>query len=94
MDIVGLILHVSIEGATKGRIMDKAYLTVLQLKDYLFLLLENGLLRYGKGNGIYKTTERGLRMLDVYNNINEHTGRITWSWQRGVHLQNEMNSQN
>ena len=36
MDIVGLILEVAIEGATKGRIMDKAYLTVLQMKDYLF----------------------------------------------------------
>ena len=94
MDIVGLILHTSIEGATKGRIMDKAYLTVLQLKDYLFLLLENGLLSYGKGTGIYKTTERGLRMLDVYNDINEHTGQSTWSWKRGVHLQSEMNSQN
>ena len=94
MDIVGLILEVAIEGATKGRIMDKAYLTVLQLKDYLFLLLENGLLSYGKGTGIYKTTERGLRILDVYNDINEHTGQSTGNWKRSVHLQNEMNSQN
>ena len=50
--------------------MDKAYLTVLQLKDYLFLLLENGLLCYGKGTGMYKTTGKGLRMLAVYNDIN------------------------
>ena len=70
MDIVGLILEVAIEGATKGKIMNKAYLTVLQLQDYLFLLLENGLLCYGKGTGIYKTTEKGLRMLTVYNDIN------------------------
>jgi predicted transcriptional regulator len=70
MDIVGLILEVSIEGITKGRIMDKAYLTVLQLKDCLFLLLENGLLCYKKGTGMYKTTEKGLRMLAVYNDIN------------------------
>jgi predicted transcriptional regulator len=70
MDIVGLILEVAIEGATKGRIMDKAYLTVLQLKDYLFLLLENGLLCYGKGTGMYKTTGKGLRMLADYNDIN------------------------
>jgi predicted transcriptional regulator len=70
MDIVGLILEVSIERATKGRIMDKAYLTVLQLKDCLFLLLENGLLCYKKGTGMYKTTEKGLRMLAVYNDIN------------------------
>jgi predicted transcriptional regulator len=70
MDIVGLILEVAIEGATKGKITNKAYLTVLQLKDYLFLLLENGLLCYGKGSSMYKTTEKGLRMLAVYNDIN------------------------
>ena len=75
MDIVGLILEVAIEGATKGRIMDKAYLTVLQLKDYLFLLLENGLLCYGKGTGIYKTTEKGLRMLENYNLISKQMGQ-------------------
>lgn len=68
MDIVGLILKV--EGATKGGIMDKASLTVIQLKDYLFLLLENGLLCYGKGTSMYKTAEKGLRMLDVYSGIN------------------------
>ena len=70
MDIVGLILKVSIEGATKGRIMDKASLTVIQLKDYLFLLLENGLLCYGKGIGMYKIIEKGLRMLGVFSGIN------------------------
>ena len=70
MDIVRLILKVSIEGATKGRTIDKASLTVIQLKDYLFLLLENGLLCYGKGIGIYKIVEKGLRMLGVYSGIN------------------------
>ena len=74
MDIVRLILKVSIEGATKGRTIDKASLTVIQLKDYLFLLLENGLLCYGKGIGIYKTTEKGLRMLKNYNLISKQMG--------------------
>ena len=75
MDIVGLILKVSMEGATKGRIMDKVSLTVIQLKDYLFLLLENGLLCYGKGTGIYKTTEKGLRILKNYNLISTQMGQ-------------------
>jgi len=70
MDIVGLILKVSIEVATKGRTIDKASLTVIQLKDYLFLLLENGLLCYGKGIGMYKIIEKGLRMLGVFSGIN------------------------
>ena len=76
VDIVSLILEVAIEGATKGRIMDKAYLTVLQLKDYLFLLLENGLLSYGKGTGIYKTTEKGIRLLKNYNLISTKLAQI------------------
>ena len=70
MDIVGLILEAAIEGATKAKIMDLVYLSILQAKDYLFVLLENGLLCYGKGTGMYKTTEKGLRMLDVYSGIN------------------------
>ena len=60
-------------------------MTVLHLKDYLFLLLENGLLSDGKSTGIYKTTERGLRILEVYNDINEHTGQSNGNWKRGVH---------
>jgi predicted transcriptional regulator len=89
MDIVGLILEVAIEGATKGRIMDRVYLTVLQMKDYLFLLLENGLLCYEKGTGIYKTTEKGLRMLAVYNDNNEHIGQSAGGRKRSVSFQKE-----
>jgi predicted transcriptional regulator len=75
MDIVGLILEAAIEGATKAKIMDLVYLSILQAKDYLFVLLENGLLCYGKGTGIYKTTEKGLRMLETYNLISKQMGQ-------------------
>jgi predicted transcriptional regulator len=75
MDIVGLILEAATEGATKAKIMDLVYLSILQAKDYLFVLLENGLLCYGKGTGIYKTTEKGLRMLETYNLISKQMGQ-------------------
>jgi predicted transcriptional regulator len=75
MDIVGLILEAAIEGATKAKIMDLVHLSILQAKDYLFVLLENGLLCYGKGTGIYKTTEKGLRMLETYNLISKQMGQ-------------------
>jgi predicted transcriptional regulator len=75
LDIVGLILEAAIEGATKAKIMDLVYLSILQAKDYLFVLLENGLLCYGKGTGIYKTTEKGLRMLETYNLISKQMGQ-------------------
>jgi predicted transcriptional regulator len=89
MDIVGLILEAAIAGATKAKIMDLAYLSILQAKDYLFVLLENGLLCYGKGTGIYKTTEKGLRMLAVYNDINEHIGQSAGGRKRSVSFQKE-----
>jgi len=76
MDIVGLILEVAIAGTTKAKIMNRAYLSIPQMKDYLFDLLENGLLCYGKGIGIYKTTEKGLRLLNLYNHINEQIGQV------------------
>jgi predicted transcriptional regulator len=75
MDIVGLILEAAIEGATKAKIMALVYLSILQAKDYLFVLLENGLLCYGKGTGIYKTTEKGLIMLKNYNLISKQMGQ-------------------
>jgi predicted transcriptional regulator len=74
MDIVGLILEAAIAGATKAKIMDLVYLSIVQAKDYLFVLLENGLLCYGKGNGIYKTTEKGLRVLKNYNLFSKQMG--------------------
>jgi predicted transcriptional regulator len=74
MDIVGLILEAATAGATKAKIMDLVYLSIVQAKDYLFVLLENGLLCYGKGNGIYKTTEKGLRVLKNYNLFSKQMG--------------------
>jgi predicted transcriptional regulator len=75
MDIVGLILEAATEGATKAKIMDSVYISILQAKDYLFVLWENGLLYYGKGTGIYKTTEKGLRMLKNYNLVSKQMGQ-------------------
>ncbi|MFL6431808.1 MAG: winged helix-turn-helix domain-containing protein, partial [Nitrososphaeraceae archaeon] len=41
-DIVGLILEAANGGATKTRIMYKAFLSYAQLKEYLTVLLEKG----------------------------------------------------
>ena len=54
------------------------------------LVIRKWITKLWKGTGIYKTTER----VDVYNDINEHTGQSTGNWKRRVHLQNEMNFQN
>ena len=61
MDIVGLVLEAAIGGATKAKIMDWAYLSILQSKDYLFVLLENGLLCYGKGTWDIRDNRKGIK---------------------------------
>ena len=58
-------------GSTKTKIMYKAYLSFAQLKEYLSLLIEKGLLEYEEGRANYRTTEKGLRMLQMCNQIND-----------------------
>ncbi|HEX7033392.1 MAG TPA: winged helix-turn-helix domain-containing protein [Nitrososphaera sp.] len=70
-DIVATILEAARGGATKTRIMYSAYLSYAQLKEYLSILLENGLLDYEEGELKYKTTQKGLRFMKIYNEIGE-----------------------
>ena len=51
--------------------MYKAYLSYAQLKEYLSVLLENGLLEYQEGELKYKTTDKGLRFMRTYDEIGE-----------------------
>ncbi|MGB6529136.1 MAG: winged helix-turn-helix domain-containing protein [Candidatus Nitrosopolaris sp.] len=50
--------------------MYKAYLSFNQLREYLTLLVENGLIEYEVGQ-TYRTTEKGMRVLDIQNEIDE-----------------------
>jgi predicted transcriptional regulator len=68
-DISVLILEAANGGATKTKIMYKAFLTYLQLKEYLTMLSENGLLEFEEETQNYRTTEKGLRLLQIYNRV-------------------------
>ncbi len=70
-DITGLILEAANGGATKTKIMYKAFLSFAQLREYLSMLVEKGLIEYEEGLAKYRTTEKGLRMLQMCNEINE-----------------------
>ena len=70
-DIVGLILEAANGGATKTKIMYKAFLSYAQLKEYLTVLLENDLLEYEEGRQFLRTTEKGIRFLQMYNQLDE-----------------------
>ena len=70
-DIVGLILEAANGGATKTRIMYKAFLSYAQLKEYLGVLLQNEVLEYEDETQLIRTTEKGIRLLQMYNQFDE-----------------------
>ncbi len=70
-EIVSMILEAANGGATKTKIMYKAFLSYAQLKEYLSVLIENNLLEYSEGVQTYKTTEKGFNLLKMHNEIGE-----------------------
>ena len=90
-DIVAQILEAANEGidgdgrggATKTKIMYKAYLSYAQLKEYLAVLVESGLLQVVENgsttnnNPIYRTAEKGWQFLKLYNSIGELANSVS-----------------
>ncbi len=70
-EIIAMMLQAASQGATKTRIMYRAYLSFAQLKEYLKLLEESGLVAYEAGTMLYKLTERGLEFLHTYDKMTE-----------------------
>lgn len=72
IDILSQILEVeNSRNATKTKIMYKALLSYNQLKEHLMLLTEKDLLHYNEDTQTFKTTEKGLRFLQIYNQIDD-----------------------
>ena len=70
-EIVAMMLEAANGGATKTKIMYRAFLSYSQLKEYLSVLIEGNLLEYLEGLQIYKTTEKGLNFLKMNNEIED-----------------------
>jgi predicted transcriptional regulator len=70
-EIVGNILDAANGGTTKTKLMYKAFISYGQLKEYLTILIENNLIEYLDGARRFKTTEKGLNYLKVYNEMGE-----------------------
>ena len=70
-EIVSNILEAANGGVTKTKIMYKAYLSYNQLKEYLSILIENNLIEYLDGTNKFKTTEKGLNLLKMHNEMAE-----------------------
>ena len=71
-DIISEILDVaSSGGVTRTKIMYRVYLSFSQLKTYLMFLTENNLLSYDAYTKTFKTTEKGLKFLNISNHMDE-----------------------
>jgi predicted transcriptional regulator len=72
-DIVARILQAANEsnGITQTKIMYRGFLSYVQLREYLVMLVENGLLEYFEGTRTYRTTEKGLKFLNMYEKMEE-----------------------
>ncbi len=70
-EIVGLLLDAANGGgATKTKLMYSAFISFNQLREYLSLLVENGLIQH-EGIHTYRTTEKGMRLMYIQNKIDE-----------------------
>jgi predicted transcriptional regulator len=63
-EIASNILEAASGGASKTKVMYKAFLSYSQLKEYLAILVENGLLANDVA-GIYKITSKGIKFLET-----------------------------
>lgn len=70
-EIISQILDTANGGITKTKLMYKVFLSHDQLKEYLAVLTQSDLLRYDFASRTFMTTKKGLRFLNLYNQIDQ-----------------------
>jgi predicted transcriptional regulator len=72
-DIIREILEVAngAENITKTKLMYRAYLSYMQVKEYIALLAQRDLVSYDSVTQTYKTTEKGVRLLQFCNELED-----------------------
>jgi predicted transcriptional regulator len=76
LDIVSQILEVANsgsggDGATKNKLMYEVSLSHAQLNEYVMILTKRDLLHYDRQTHTLRTTEKGLRFLKTYNQMDD-----------------------
>lgn len=72
MDLISQILEAANGGdVTKAKIMYEAFLNYNQLNEYLMFLTQNSSLSYDFDTRTFKTTEKGRKFLDAYNQMDD-----------------------
>ncbi len=76
-DIICDILDAAIGvDVTKTKLMYKSLLSYAQLKEFLPVMTEYGLLSYNEKRHTFRTTEKGLRFLKIYSEIRNILGKV------------------
>jgi predicted transcriptional regulator len=75
-DIAAQILMAASESVTRTAAMYSAVVDYAQLKHYLMILIENGLLEYDRSSQTYKTTKKGLMFIRMYSKPAENWLKI------------------
>jgi len=75
--IISQILDICANGASKTRIVYQANLNFRTVNPYLELLTKNGIIEAAQGPTIvYRTTQKGLKMLKEFKNIQSELPEI------------------
>jgi predicted transcriptional regulator len=70
-EIIDAMLRSIKSGSTKTHIMYSAYMSYTQLQTYLALLEERKLIFFDATNSLYTLTEKGMRFMNAYDQIQE-----------------------
>ena len=77
VEIVSNILRVIASSkATKTRLMYGAYLSYTQIEEYLDYILQQGLISQEPGTNLYRLTEKGMRYLNLSDEISQLVAQI------------------
>jgi predicted transcriptional regulator len=73
IEIIAIILKAASSngGALKARIMYEGFLSWAQLKEYLALVVKNGLIKYQERDRTFIITEKGTHFLNIHNELNK-----------------------
>jgi predicted transcriptional regulator len=71
IEIIAQILEAANGCSSITQIMYKAFLSHTQVKEYVKTLIDNGFLRYDLTSQTYKITKKGVRFLQLYNQMDD-----------------------
>ena len=71
IDIIAQLLDAASSPTTKTKMMYKAMLSYVQLKEYLQMLTENDLIEYDKLDQSFTTTDKGFKFMERYEDLSK-----------------------